>query len=264
MSKTERELREDIVQVGRLVFEKGWIAANDGNISIRLDAQRILCTPTNTCKGMLSVDDLIICDMQGKKLAGVKAPTTEIAMHLLIYEMRPDVHAVVHTHPPVSTGFAATGRALNLALLPEVVIGLGCVPLAEYGLPGTNALTDPMRPYIPRYDAILMANHGVVCYGSDVLNAYFRMETVEHYARIALVAELLGGGKALPRVEVDKLYDSRTRYGVTARSSPEPGCPLAAEDVPSGATVRSNGKFEVTRDELVALVEEILRSRGVV
>ncbi|MGJ5815773.1 class II aldolase/adducin family protein [Paludibaculum fermentans] len=263
MLKSEQELREDIVKVGRLVFEKGWIAANDGNISIRLDPGRVLCTPTNISKGMLSADDLIICDMQGAKLLGVKAPTSELAMHLLIYQMRPDVQAVVHTHPPVSTGFAATGRALNQAILPEVVIGLGCVPLAEYGLPGTSALTEPLRPYIPHYDAILMANHGVVCYGPDVFSAYFRMETVEHYARIALVAELLGGAKVLPRVEINKLYESRTRYGVNARSTLEPGCPLAAEDIPSGAAVRSNGKFEVTREELIALIEEVLRSRGV-
>ncbi|QOY91585.1 class II aldolase/adducin family protein [Paludibaculum fermentans] len=263
MLKTEQELREDIVQIGRLVFEKGWIAANDGNISIRLDSGRVLCTPTNISKGMLAKDDLIICDMAGNKLSGAKAPTSELAMHLLIYEMRPDIQAVVHTHPPVSTGFAATGRALNQAILPEVVIGLGCVPLAEYGLPGTSALTEPLKPYIPRYDAILMANHGVVCYGPDVFSAYFRMETVEHYARIALVAELLGGAKALPRIEVDKLYESRTRYGVNARSTLEAGCPLAAEDIPSGSPVRSNGKFEVTREELIALVEEVLRSRGV-
>ncbi|MGC4053129.1 MAG: class II aldolase/adducin family protein [Paludibaculum sp.] len=263
MSRTERELREDIVQIGRLVFEKGWIAANDGNLSIRLDSNRVLCTPTNTSKGMLSVDDLIICDMRGNRISGAKSPTSELAMHLLIYEMRPDVQAVVHTHPPVSTGFAASGRALNQAILPEVIIGLGCVPLADYGLPGTSALTEPLKPYIPRYDAILMANHGVVCYGPDIYSAYFRMETVEHYARIALVAELLGGARVLPRVEIDKLYESRARYGVDARSRLEPGCPLAAEDIPSSAPVRSNGKFEVTREELIALIEEVLRSRGV-
>ncbi len=218
MVKTEREYREDIVEIGRLVFQKGWVAANDGNITIRLDAERILATPTGVCKGMMHADDLIIVDMNGNKISGRRERTTEIAMHLKIYELRPDVRAVVHAHPPVATGFATAGRALNLALLPEVVIGLGCVPLAAYGLPGTPALTEPMIPLIPNYDALLMANHGAVCYGEDVFKAYFRMETMEHFARITLVAELLGGPKVLPRNEVNKLLDSRSRYGVKAKS----------------------------------------------
>jgi L-fuculose-phosphate aldolase len=260
MSKTEKELRQDIVDVGRLVFQKGWVAANDGNISIRIDENRVLCTPTATSKGMLHVDDLIICDMQGNKIEGRKERTSEIAMHLLIYSMRPDIKSVVHAHPPVATGYATAGRALNQALLPEVIIGLGCVPLADYGLPGTDALTDGMVRYIPKYDAILMANHGATCYGPDVYSAYFRMETTEHYARIALVAELLGGPTVLPREEVNKLFESRTRYGVKQRAGVEVGCPVSAEDVlaaPAGGE-----KFEVTREELIALVEEALHARG--
>src|SRR5439155_16649359 len=142
---------------------------------IRLDAERILATPTGICKGMMGCDDLIIVDREGTKIAGRGERTSEIAMHLKIYDMRPDIKSVVHAHPPVATGFATAGRALNLALLPEVVIGLGCVPLADYGLPGTPALTEPMIPLIPKYDALLMANHGAVCYGGDVFKAYFRM-----------------------------------------------------------------------------------------
>jgi len=258
MVKTEREHRDDIVQIGRLVFQKGWVAANDGNISIRLDAQRILATPTGVCKGMMHPDDLIVVDMQGNKIYGRGERTSEIAMHLKIYEMRPEIRAVVHAHPPVATGFAAAGKSLSLGLLPEVVIGLGCVPLAGYGLPGTPELTEPMLPLIPKYDALLMANHGAVCYGEDVFKAYFRMETMEHFARITLVAELLGGAKVLPRQEVDKLLDSRTRYGVKAKSAGEPGCPLAQEDVNSGGEER----FYVTRSELAGLVDEALKARG--
>lgn len=269
MVKTEREYREDIIQVGRLVFEKGWVAANDGNITIRLDAERILATPTGVCKGMMHVDDLIICDMKGNKISGRRERTSEILMHLTVYEMRPDIKAVVHAHPPVATGFATAGRPLNLALLPEVIIGLGCVPLAGYGLPGTPELTEPMLPYIPKYDALLMANHGAVCYGTEVHQAYFRMETMEHFARINLVAELLGGAKVLPRGEVDKLLDSRTRYGVKAKVSGEPGCPLSAEDIAAGATACATGagggeeRFYVTRQELIGLVDEALRARGI-
>jgi L-fuculose-phosphate aldolase len=261
MVKTERELREDIVQIGKLVFQKGWVAANDGNITIRLDAGRILATPTGVCKGMMHPDDLIIVDMQGNKISGRAERTSEIGMHLKIYELRPDIKAVVHAHPPVATGFATAGKQLNLGLLPEVVIGLGCVPLADYGLPGTPELTEPMLPLIPKYDALMMANHGAVCYGEDVLKAYFRMETMEHFARITLVAELLGGAKVLPRLEVDKLLDSRTRYGVKAKSAGEPGCPLAMEDVD---TDQSGGeeRFYVTRSELIGLVDEALKARG--
>jgi L-fuculose-phosphate aldolase len=258
MAKTERELRQDIIEIGRIVWQKGWIASNDGNITIRLDENRVLCSPTGVCKGMMHPEDLIIVDMEGRKLEGRLQGTTEIAMHLAVYNLRPDVKSVLHAHPPVATGFATAGRPLNLALLPEVIIGLGCVPLAGYGLPGTPELIEPILPLIPNYDALMMGNHGVVSYGEDVYKAFFRMETVEHFARITLVAELLGGPTVLPRGEVQKLVDARQRYGANVRSSSEPGCPLAAEEV------RGEGeRFEVTREELIALVDQALKTRGI-
>ncbi len=258
MRKTEREHREAIVQIGHWMFQKSWIAANDGNITVRLDSDRILATPTGMSKGMMAPEDMVVLDLHGAKIAGRREPTTEIAMHLKIYELRPDVNAVVHAHPPVSTGFAAAGRALNIALLPEVVVGLGSVPLAAYGLPGTPELTAPMIPLIPSHDALLMANHGAVCYGDDVYQAYFRMETVEHFARITLVAELLGGGNALPRREVEKLLDSRPRYGVKRRAC-APECLMAAEDLTSEGAERP-----VTRAEMAVLLEDLLRVKGLV
>ena len=258
MGKTEAQLREDMVRVGRLVFEKGWVAANDGNITLRLEDQLLLATPTGVCKGMMKPEDLIVCDLDGAKICGERERTSEMAMHLTIYRMRPDVQSIVHAHPPVATGFAAAGRALNVALLPEVIISLGSVPLADYGLPGTPALTAGMLPYIPNYDALLMANHGAVAYGDDVWQAYFRMEMVEHFARITLVAELLGGAKALPRVEVQKLFDSRTRYRVKSRNQFEPGAPMAAEDMPEPGE-----KIEITREQLLSIIDEALKVRGV-
>ncbi len=257
MTKTEDQLRDDVIRVGRLVFEKGWVAANDGNITLRLDERRLLATPTGVCKGMMKPEDLIVCDLDGGKLSGERERTSEMGMHLTIYRMRPDVGGVVHAHPPVATGFAAAGRALNLALLPEVVISLGSVPLAGYGLPGTPALTAGMLPYIPNFDALLMANHGAVAYGEDVWQAYFRMEMVEHFARITLVAELLGGAQALPRVEVQKLFDSRARYGVKSRNRFEPGAPLTAEDLPEAGE-----KIEITRKQLLSIIDEALKVRG--
>jgi len=231
MLHSEQALRKEMVRVCRLIYEKGWAAANDGNVSVRLDANRVLCTPTATSKGMVEADDLVICDGCGNKIDGQGERTSEIAMHVTIYSMRPDVRSVVHAHPPVATGFAAAGRALDKALLPEVVIQLGAVPLAPYGLPGTPALSQAMMPYIPHYDAILLENHGCTSYGEDVWQAFFRMEIVEHFARIAFVAEMLGGARALPREEVEKLFASRARYNVRSNSGMTNGLPVVAEDL---------------------------------
>jgi L-fuculose-phosphate aldolase len=258
MAKTEEQYRQDILDVGKLVYQKGWVAANDGNISVRLDERRILCTCTGVSKGMMTPADVVICDLEGNKIEGARERTTEIAMHLTIYEMRPDVSAVVHAHPPVATGFAVAGRPLDLALLPEVIVSLGCVPLAEYGLPGTPELSAGMLPYIPKYDAILLGNHGSVCYGEDLYKAFHKMEIVEHFARVSLVAELLGGPKVLPRNEVAKLFEARGRYGVRSCTGMEPGRPVVAEDVEAAGP-----KQPITREDLIAIIDEALRSRGV-
>ncbi len=230
MAKTEQEHRADVVDVGRLIYQKGWVAANDGNISMRREDNRLLCTCTGISTGRMTTEDLIVCDLGGNKLEGSRECTSELGMHLTIYRARSDVFSVVHAHPPVATGFAVAGKPLNLALLPEVVVGLGCVPLAEYGTPGTPALADGLLPYVPKYDAVLLSNHGLVCYGEDVYKAFFKMETVEHFARITLVAELLGGPRVLPGEEVDRLFAARARYGVKCPSRREPGHPVVAED----------------------------------
>lgn len=231
MSKTEQECRENLVRVCHLIYEKGWVAMNDGNVSIRLDRNRVLCTPTGVSKGQIKLEDLIVCDMHGNKIEGEREGTSEIAMHITIYSLRPDVLSVVHAHPPVATGFATAGRALDKALLPEVVIQLGAVPLAAYGLPGTPALSNGMKPLIPNYDALLLENHGCTAYGSDVWQAFFRMEMVEHFARITFVAEMLGGARPLPRCEVEKLFAARARYNVSSNAAMAPGMPVVAEDV---------------------------------
>jgi L-fuculose-phosphate aldolase len=231
MSSIGQDPRQDLVSVCRRIYDKGWVAMNDGNVSIRLDEDRILCTPTAISKGLIELDDLIVCDLSGRKIEGQREGTSEIKMHLTIYSMRPDVRSVVHAHPPVATGFAAAGKALDKALLPEIIIHLGAVPLAAYGLPGTPALSDGMVPLIPDYDALLLENHGCTSYGRDVWEAFFRMEMVEHFARITLVAELLGGAKPLPRAEVEKLVAARSRYNVGSKSTLLPGMPLVAEDV---------------------------------
>jgi len=259
------DIRRDIVEIGRRLWTRGFVASNDGNISVKVGPDRLLMTPASVSKYDMTPEMMVVTDLSGTVVAAApgRRPSSEMLMHLVAYEKRPDIGAVVHAHPPVATGFATAGLSLNKALLPEVVIGLGCVPLADYGLPGTPALTEPMLPLIPKYDAILLANHGAVSYGKDVLQAYFRMETVEHFARINFVAEMLGGAKVLPKLEVDKLFTSRTRYGVASRATPAPGCPTVAEDYSAaGANGDGQERFWVTRDELVGLVEQAMRERA--
>jgi len=209
---SERQYREQIVRYGRMLHERGFVAATDGNLSVRLDENHILATPTCMSKGGMRTSDLVIVDQNGRLLSGKRRVSSEIAMHLLIYRLRPDVRGIVHAHPTTATGFAAAGVPLNQPLVCEVVIGLGSIPLAKYGTPGTPELTDALEPLVPQYDAILMSNHGVVTYGTDLDQAYMKMETVEHFARIALVTHQLGHQQPLGAAEVEKLVVVREKY----------------------------------------------------
>ena len=210
--KTIEQHRDEIVRFGKLLHQTGLVAATDGNLSVRLENGSILSTPTLMSKGLLEADDLVIVDAQGHKLSGRREVSSEIAMHLLIYRMRPDVNAVVHAHPPTATGYAAAGIPLDTALCSEIVVTLGSVPLASYGTPGTAELAEALAPLIPDYQAILMANHGVVTYGQDLLTAFMNMETVEHYAKIALVTHMLGRQQPLSGQHLDKLHEIRLKY----------------------------------------------------
>jgi L-fuculose-phosphate aldolase len=211
-SKTEVMHRRDICTAGRWIHARHFAPAMDGNMSVRLDASRVLATPTCISKGMMKPEDLVVTDMQGRTLSGGRPPSSELAMHLLIYRVRPDVCAICHAHPPIATGFAAAGLPLDKAILSEAVSSLGCVPLAPYGTPGTTELCDAIEPLLRNYDAILLANHGVVTYGADLLTAFFRMETVEHVALVSLVTELLGKQTVLSAGDIDKLLAARARH----------------------------------------------------
>lgn len=222
---SERQHRLSIVQFGRRLHDNGFVAATDGNLSIRLDENRLLVTPTCMSKGMMRPTDLVIVDMEGNRVAGKRKVSSEIGMHLLIYRLRPDVQGIVHAHPPTATGFAASGFGLSRPLVCEVVVGLGSIPLARYGTPGTAELTEALEPLIPEHDAILMANHGVVTFGASLENAFMKMETVEHFAKIALVTHLLGHEQPLGEKEVEKLFAVRDRYngGSKAAAAKIPG-----------------------------------------
>jgi L-fuculose-phosphate aldolase len=209
-----------------MLHQRGFVAAMDGNLSVRLGKDRILVTPTGLSKGAMRPADLVVVDDQGNRVSGRRNVTSEIGMHLLIYQLRQDVTAIVHAHPPTATGFAAAGMALTEPLVCEVVMGLGCIPLARYGTPGTSELAQTLEPYVPNYDAILMSNHGVVAYGDTLEHAYMKMETVEHFAEIALVTHLLGRQQPLKDVEIEKLLLARTKYfGKNAASMPLPRAP---------------------------------------
>jgi L-fuculose-phosphate aldolase len=203
---TEQQHREEIVRFGKMLHERGYVAATDGNLSVRLGRNAVLCTPTCMSKGMMAPEDLVIVDMEGRKIAGERACSSEVAMHLLIYRLRPDVDGIVHAHPTTATGYAAAGMQMNEALISEVVLSLGTIPLARYGTPGTPELTDALEPLIPDHEAIIMANHGVVTYGDTLLRAYMNMETVEHFAKISLVSHLLGRQLPLDEKQVEKLF----------------------------------------------------------
>ena len=252
--KSEQSHRADICAVGRWMYERQFIVACEGNLSVRLDSGRILTTPTCMNKGMLVPDDLVILDPEGRQLSGERKASSELAMHLLYYRMRPDVNAVCHAHPPTATGFAAAGRALDQALLPEVIIGLGQIPLVRYATPGTPELSAALEPFVPHYDALLLANHGAVTCGADLLTAFFRMETIEHFAKITLAAESAGVSRLLSSREVAKLMAARSRYFV----SPPPGGG-AELPVTRDTSEIAGDRVTLTRNELDALIDEAVR-----
>ena len=221
MGNDER-VRADIVEVGRRLHARGFVASNDGNVSVRLGDDRLVTTPTGVSKGFMTPDMMVTTDLSGRKLAGDREPSSELLMHLAVYEHRPEVRAVVHAHPPTATGFAVAGIALDRAVLAEVVCTLGSIPIADYGTPSTSELADAVRRHIRAHDGLLLANHGALTVADELYAAYYKMETVEHFARISLVARQLGREHLLSREEVDRLQGLRDRYGIAA---PAPLCP---------------------------------------
>jgi L-fuculose-phosphate aldolase len=225
-SRVEEQIRADIVEAGRRLYARAYIASNDGNISARLDDARLITTPKGVSKGFLTPDMMVVVDYEGKKVAGERDASTELPMHLEIYRNRPDVNAVVHAHPPLATGFAVAGIPLTRAVLAEVITTLGSIPIAAYGTPSTEELPAAVRKYIKAHDGMLLANHGAVTCGPDVMAAYFKMETIEHFAKISLVARLLGREHLISKDEVERLQGLRGFYGIPA---PAPLCADPAE-----------------------------------
>ncbi len=243
----------ELVDVCHRIYDRGFVTATDGNISARLPGGNILATPTSLNKGMVRADDFVEVDPEGSLVSGLNRPSSELLMHLYIYRQRPDVQAIVHAHPPYATGFATARIPLNECLFPEVIVGLGAIPLAPYGTPSTSEVVESIEPFVPNADAILLANHGVVTYGRDLLNAYFKMEKVEHAAHITFVARLLGGEKPLSEADIEKLRKISTEsYGKDF------GEKLAC--IPSKE--ERDGSALYTEEELRSIVREVIERLG--
>jgi L-fuculose-phosphate aldolase len=210
----DAEARRQIVEAGRRLHDRFFVASNDGNLSARLSDDRILITPTSMNKGDITAGQLLTVDMDGKVMDGSLKPSSETKMHLAVYRVRPDVQAIVHAHPPTATGFAACRIRLDQdVILPEVVFGLGRIGFAEYGTPTTDEIPNAVVKEIPDCEALLLSNHGALTVGPDVMQAYYRMEVLEMYARVRLVTRILGEPKPLSTDEVEELHRVRERQG---------------------------------------------------
>lgn len=206
--------KKQIVEIGKRIYQRGYVASNDGNISMRLSQNKILITPTGVSKGFMRTNDLIVLDINGSVVEGKRKQSSEADMHLQIYKSRPDVMSICHTHPTYATGFAVAGIPLDKMVLPEVIIVLGAIPLVEYGTTGTNELYGKISKYVKDYDAFLLANHGVVTVGKTLLEAYHKMETVEHAAKIQFIARQLGKVNTLSRKQSNQLIEFREKFGI--------------------------------------------------
>lgn len=263
---SEFDARRHIVEIGRRIWQRGYVAANDGNLSVRMAGDRILVTPTGRSKGFLEPDDLVIVDRRGRKLSGRLEATSELAMHLFVYERRPDVSAVVHAHPPKATGFAVAGVPLAECILPEVILTLGQVPLASYATPSTPEVSSSIEKFIATHNAMLLKNHGALALGSDIYEAYYRMETIEHFAEIMLAARALGETAPLSRDEVTKLLRVREKLGLGAQGDSEDAaqvCVWGGDGDDSAARSDAGGASTLTADEeaiVRAVIEEIERA----
>jgi L-fuculose-phosphate aldolase len=209
----EFKLKEQICEIGRRVYAKGFAAANDGNISVRLNDREIMCTPTMVSKGFMKPEDICKVDYEGKQLAGTRKRSSEILLHLAVYKNRPDVHAVVHCHPPHATAFAVAGVPIPHCVLPEVEVFLGQVPTALYDTPGTQRFAETIVPHLKASNTIILANHGTVTFGPDLEKAYWNSEIIDAYCKILILAKQLGNVNYFTPTQTKELLDLKQRLG---------------------------------------------------
>ncbi len=226
MAKSPYEIKKEICEVGKKIYDLGFVAANDGNISVKVGPNEFYCTPTGVSKGYMTPDMIIKIDADGNKLEGKLNPSSEIKMHMRVYKERPDVNAVVHAHPPVATAFTVAGVEMDQMILPEAILTIGNVPTCDYGTPSTMEIPDSLMPFIQRHDAFLLKNHGALTVGNTLMRACFTMEEVEFNAKINLYARQIGVGAEarideIPCDQLEKLMELRKKMGLPGK---HPGC----------------------------------------
>ncbi len=264
---SEYEIKKQICEIGKRIYDKGMVASNDGNISVKLNDNEFLCTPTGVSKGFMTPEYICKVDAEGNVIQANKGfrPSSEIKMHMRVYKNRPDVNAVVHAHPLYATGFAIAGIPLTQPIMPEAVIALGCVPIAEYGTPSTNEIPDAVEKYLQSFDAVLLENHGALTFSDSLLNAYHKMESVEFYARLLYISKQLGGPNELSESQVQRLYEIRRQFGMKGKH-PADLCPNAKQGKPSchGCGGSCNGSCNHSAgDDLVAeITKKVMQQLG--
>lgn len=254
----EFEIKKQMCDIGKRVYQNGFVAANDGNFSVKISDNEILCTPTGVSKGYMTPDMICKINMDGKVLQanGSYKPSSEIKMHLRVYKLRPDVKSVVHAHPPYATSFAIAGIPLSQPIMPEAVISLGCVPIAAYGTPSTEEIPDAVEQYLEHYDAVLLENHGALSFSDSLLSAYFKMESLEFYAKLLAISKQLGGPKELSDTQVKRLIEIRKKLGLTGKH-PADLCQQmngVCSNCDTNQTSAENGE-----DDKAAIVQEVTR-----
>lgn len=255
--KSEREYRQDIVEVCRRMYARGFISGSDGNVSIRLAANRLLSTPSGLNKGFLSPADLIVTDMDGTRLLGAHKPTTELFMHIEAYRQRPDIGAVIHAHPPFTVAFSIAGLKLPQCVMPEVIMTFGSIPTTAYATPCTGEGPRAITDLIKDCDALILERHGTLTVGPTVYAAYDKLEKVEHSAQVSAAARQLGPVKPLPREEIQKLLALREELGVKGKIYPCNNCRLC--ESPAGETAHDD-LVKSLSSELFTTIKEKLRN----
>ena len=236
---SDYEVKNTILEIGRRMYAKNFVASNDGNISAKVAPNRIWCTPTGVSKGYMTDDMLVLMDLDGNVLKGSWKPSTEMKMHLRVYKENPKVNAVVHAHPPAATSYTIAGLPLNRAILTEAVMGIGEIPLAPYAMPGTEEVPESIAPFVNTHNGCLLANHGALSWGKDAMEAWMRMESIEYYAQVSMYTRgLIGQANELTCEQVDRLIERRTNSGITTG-----GRPLCRNCGPDGSRACESGKF---------------------
>jgi L-fuculose-phosphate aldolase len=262
MALTEWQAKELLCEIGRRVWTRNYVASNEGNFSYRIDDDRVLTTPTGQSKGFMKVEDIVTVDMSGKKISGEKKPTSEVKVHLEIYQQREDIKSVIHAHPPYATAFAVMKRPLPQCVLPEVEVFLGEIPIVEYATIGSRDLADAVKPFLGEFSSFLLANHGALTIGKDIEDAYYKMEIVEEYCRVLHYTRTLDGYTQINEEKLSELLQLKERLGIPDRRL-KPGYTLSCSKESPGPDYKPENKIP-ERNEIEKIVRQLLKEKGMI